>query len=67
MKAESTEDGKIKVKVDNCNLNRKLTTKQLHENLLDDLDIDYGEEIIRNKTLGQEIGIPELEKLYYDI
>ncbi|MEE8478581.1 MAG: hypothetical protein V3S42_01100 [Candidatus Neomarinimicrobiota bacterium] len=67
LKAESTEDGKIKVKVDNCNLNRKLTTKQLHENLLDDLDIDYGEEIIRNKTLGQEIGIPELEKLYYDI
>jgi hypothetical protein len=48
LKAESTEDGKIKVKVDNCNLNRKLTTKQLHENLLDDLDIDYGEEIIRN-------------------
>ena len=39
----------------------------MHENLLDDLDIDYGQEIIRNKASGQEIGIPELEKLYYDI
>ncbi len=67
LKAESTEDGKIKVKVDNCNLNRKSTTKKLHENLLDDLDVDYGEEIVKDKTLGNEIGIPELEKLYYDI
>jgi len=67
LKAQSTEDGKITVKVNNCNLNRKLTTKQLHENILDDLDIEYGAEVVRNKTLGQEIGIPELEKLYYDI
>lgn len=67
LKAESTEDGKIKVKVNNCNLNRKVTTKQLHEDILDDLDIDYGAEVIRNKTLGQEIGIPELEKLYFDV
>ena len=35
--------------------------------ILDDLDLDYGSEVIREKTLGQEIGIPELEKLYYDI
>jgi len=67
LKAESTEDGKIKVKVNNCNLNRKVTTKQLHEDILDDLDIDYGAEVVRNKTLGQEIGIPELEKLYFDV
>lgn len=67
LKAESTEQGKIKVRVNNCHLNRKVTTKQLHENILDDLDIDYGEEVIKDKTLGQEIGIPELEKLYYDI
>ena len=67
LRAESTEDGKIKVKVNNCNLNRKLTTKQLHEDILDDLDIEYGAEVVRNKTLGQEIGIPELEKLYYDV
>jgi len=67
LKAESTEKGKIKVRVNNCHLNRKVTTKQLHENILDDLDIDYGSEVIRDKTLGQEIGIPELEKLYYDI
>ena len=67
LKAESTEEGKIKVKVNNCNLNRKVTTKQLSENILDDLDLDYGSEVIREKTLGQEIGIPELEKLYYDI
>ena len=67
LKAESTEQGKIKVRVNNCHLNRKVTTKQLHENILDDLDIDYGSEVIRDKTLGQEIGIPELEKLYYDI
>ena len=67
LKAESTEKGKIKVRVNNCHLNRKVTTKQLHENILDDLDIDYGEQVIKDKTLGQEIGVPELEKLYYDI
>ena len=67
LKAESTETGKIKVRVNNCHLNRKVTTKQLHENILDDLDIDYGEEMIKDKKLGQEIGVPELEKLYYDI
>jgi hypothetical protein len=67
LKAESTEQGKIKVRVNNCHLNRKVTTKQLHENILDDLDIDYGEEVIKDKNLGQEIGVPELEKLYYDI
>jgi len=67
LKSESTEKGKIKVRVNNCQLNRKVTTKQLHENILDDLDLDYGAEIIRDKTLGQEIGVPELEKLYYDI
>jgi hypothetical protein len=67
LKVESVEEGKIKVKVNNCNLNRKVTTKQLSENILDDLDLDYGSEVIREKTLGQEIGIPELEKLYYDI
>ena len=67
LKAESTEKGKIKVQVRNCNLNKKVTIKQLHENILDDLDIDYGQEVIRDKTLGQEIGVPELEKLYYDI
>ena len=67
LKAESTEQGKIKVRVNNCHLNRKVTTKQLTENILDDLDIDYGEEVVKNKTLGQEIGVPELEKLYYDI
>ena len=67
LKVESVEEGKIKVKVNNCNLNRKVTTKQLSENILDDLDLDYGSEVIRDKTLGQEIGIPELEKLYYDI
>ena len=67
LKVESLEEGKIKVKVNNCNLNRKVTTKQLSENILDDLDLDYGSEVIREKTLGQEIGIPELEKLYYDI
>uniref|UniRef100_A0A6C0ELW3 Uncharacterized protein n=1 Tax=viral metagenome TaxID=1070528 RepID=A0A6C0ELW3_9ZZZZ len=67
LKAESTEKGKIKVRVNNCHLNRKVTTKQLHENILDDLDIDYGEEVIKGKNLGQEIGVPELEKLYYDI
>jgi len=67
MKAESSEKGKIKVRVSNCHLNRKVTVKQLHGNILDDLDIDYGEKIIKDKTLGQEIGIPELDKLYYDI
>jgi hypothetical protein len=67
LKVESTEQDKIKVRVNNCNLNRKVTTKKLHENILDDLDLDYGEEVIKDKTLGQEIGIPELEKLYYDV
>ena len=67
MKAESSEKGKLKVRVNNCHLNRKVSVKQLHENILDDLDIDYGEQIVRDKTLGQEIGIPELDKLYYDI
>ena len=67
LKAESIEQGKIKVRVNNCHLNRKVTVKQLHENILDDLDLDYGEEVIKDKTLGQEIGVPELEKLYYDI
>jgi hypothetical protein len=67
MNAESSEKGKIKVRVSNCGLNRKVSVKQLHENILDDIDIDYGEEVVKDKTLGQEIGIPELDKLYYDI
>jgi len=67
LKSETTESGKVKVRVNNCNLNRKITTKQLQGNILDNLHIDYGEEVVKNKTLGQEIGVPELEKLYYDI
>jgi len=67
LKVESPEEGKIKVHVRNCDLNKKITSKHLHENILDNLDLDYGTEIIKDKQLGGEIGIPELEKLYYDI
>jgi hypothetical protein len=67
LKTETTDSGKIKVRVNNCNLNRKISTKHFKGNILDNLDIDYGEEVVSNKTLGQEIGVPELEKLYYDI
>ena len=67
LKVENTETGKIKVQVNNCHLNRKVTAKYLNDNVLDNLGIDYGTEVIQGKTLGQEIGVPELEKLYYDI
>jgi hypothetical protein len=67
LKVLETEKDKISVQVKNCDLNKKITQKHLHKDILDNLDIDYGTEIIKDKQLGNEIGIPELEKLYYDI
>ena len=67
LKVLETEKNKIAVQVRNCDLNKKITQKHLHQDILDNLDIDYGTEIIKDKQLGNEIGIPELEKLYYDI
>lgn len=67
LKVFQTEKNKIGVQVRNCDLNRKVTQKHMHQDILDNLDIDYGTEIIKDKQLGDEIGIPELEKLYYDI
>ena len=67
LKVKSTESGILNVSVNNCKLNKSTTTKKLDDNILDNLDLDYGAEVIKNKTLGVEIGIPELEKLYFDV
>jgi hypothetical protein len=67
LKSVDLPNGKISAKVSNCNLNRKVTTKSIGEDILDNIDISYGQKLILNKNLGEEIGIPELEKLYYDI
>ena len=67
LKYTDLPDGKISAKVNNCNLNRKVTTKSIGEDILSNIDIPYGQKVVMNKNLGEEIGIPELEKLYFDI
>jgi hypothetical protein len=66
-KVKNAEAGKTTISVNNCDLNKHKTTKNLHDNIFDNLDMDYGEEIIKNKTLGVEVGIPEFQELYFDI
>jgi len=65
--ANTSNAGKIRVRVKNCELNRRTTTKQIHNDILKNINVNYGEEIVRNSTLGEEIGFKELEKLYFDV
>ena len=67
LKSTNSPDGKITAKVNNCNLNRKVTTKSIGEDILDNINVPYGQKMVMTKNLNDEIGIPELEKLYYDI
>jgi len=46
-----------------CSINKKTTTVSVGENILPSR---WGNVETKEKTLGDETGIPELEKLYYD-
>jgi len=73
LKVKDKGDGKVEVRVKNCNLNRKFSIKKVHREIFDNMGVTnnagmaYNEKQIRDKRFGEEIGIPELEKLYYDI
>lgn len=67
LKSEKDEAGKLKVSVKNCNLNKKTTTKSVSDDPLDNINFKIGDNIESDKLLGEEIGIPQLDKLYHDI
>jgi len=67
LKSEKDEAGKLKVSVKNCNLNKKTTTKSVSDDPLENINFKIGDNIESNKLLGEEIGIPQLDKLYHDI
>ena len=58
-------DGNIVVGVKNCNLNRKVKKGSFAKT--PDTPASWNKETVSTKTLGDEPGIPELEKLYYDV
>ena len=67
LKSEKVETSKLKVGIKNCNLNKKTTTKSINSNVLDNINSKFGDSIESGKLLGEEIGIPQLDKLYHDI
>ena len=67
LKSEKDEAGKLKVSVKNCNLNKKTTTKSVSDDPLENINFKIGDNIESDKLLGEEIGIPQLDKLYHDI
>jgi hypothetical protein len=67
MKAEETSEGKIKVSVNNCRLNKKTKEKSVDDDVLDNISLNIGDKIESQKLLGEEVGIPQLDKLYLDV
>ena len=65
--SQNTATGDIKINLSKvCNLNKKEQTTTFDPTKIISGQSQWGETNVKTASLGEEIGIPELEKLYYD-
>lgn len=65
LKAVNTGDGKMTVAAANCDMNKRSAV--LSRENAPNRPADWGTTVTTTRTLGEEVGIPSLERLYYDV
>jgi hypothetical protein len=61
----NTGDGKMTVAAANCDMNKRSAV--LSRENAPNRPADWGTTVTTTRTLGEEVGIPSLERLYYDV
>ena len=65
LRATKTGKQSLTVSVGNCDMNKRTTV--VSRSNAPNAPADWGSKVTKTRTLGEEVGIPSLERLYYDV